>query len=289
MLEGFELWVPPIPEEYEDGMPIYEIIGTDAQIVQFPIRPDRKIHCFSGAMAYMSEGIQMEARLGGVGKTFGRIAGGGSIFEITYTNNSGNDGYIAMTPDYPGVIVPIDMKVSRKIIALRDSYLCGAAGLGEGFSMISAGFNPANSVGAFCCSGFDFIVQTLEDGHWVFLMAMGTVIKKTLKSGESILVDGDSLLCFEPTITVDIRKVGSFATMCCSREGLFNTELTGPGTIWMQSLGIDKVSAIGQSPRFRFSIEVIIILLNSKQAREANCYFLLSSQFRCVSSSPQQL
>jgi len=244
MLPGFEQWVPPVPEEYNDGMPIYEILGTDAQIVQFPIRPDRKIHCFAGAMAYMSDGITMEAQFGGLGRTIGRLAGGGSIFEVIYTNTSGRDGYVAMTPDYPGVIVPIDLRVSRKIIALRDSYLCGASGLGEEFPTISAGFNPARSVGSFCCSGFDFIVQTIEDGHWAFLMAMGTVVKKTLQAGESILVDGNSLLCFEPTVTIDIRAVGSLAAMCCASEGLFNTELFGPGTIWMQSLSIDKVITI---------------------------------------------
>lgn len=244
MLEGFELWVPPIPDEYDDGMPIFEVIGTDAQIVQFPVRPNRKIHCFSGAMAYMSDGIDMEAKLGGFGRTLGRIVGGGSLFEITYTNNSGVDGYISMTPDYPGVIVPIDMKVAKKIIAVRDSYLCGSVGLGSDLPEISAGFNPANSVGGFCCSGFDFIVQTLEKGHWVFLMAMGTVIKKTLNNGESILVDGDSLLCFEETVTIDIRAVGNLASICCACEGIFNTQLTGPGTIWMQSLSIDKVSLL---------------------------------------------
>jgi uncharacterized protein (AIM24 family) len=232
-----------VPEEYNDGMPIYEIIGTDAQIVQFPVRPDRQIHCFAGAMAYMSDGITMETKFGGLGRTFGRIAGGGSIFEIIYTNNSGRDGYIAMTPDYPGVIVPINMRECQKIVAVRDSYLCGASGLRENFPNISAGFNPASSVMSFCCSGFDLIVQTLEEGHWAFLMAMGTVIKKTLQAGESILVDGDSLLCFEPTVTVDIRRVGSIAAMCCSREGLFNTILTGPGKVWMQSMSIDKVSS----------------------------------------------
>jgi len=195
----------------------------------------------------MSDGITMEARLGGLGRTFGRLAGGGSIFEVIYTNTSGREGYIAMTPDYPGVIVPIDLRISQRIIALRDSYLCGTnggfGGDGDPFPTISAGFNPAQSVGAFFCSGFDFIVQTIENGRWAFLMAMGTVVKKTLLPGESILVDGDSLLCFEPTITVDIRRVGNFAAMCCGGEGLFNTELTGPGTIWMQSLSIDKVKS----------------------------------------------
>lgn len=241
LLEGFELWVPPVPEEYDDGMPVYEIIGTDAQVVQFPVRPNRKIHCFSGAMAYMSDGMTMEVKLGGFGRTFGRLAGGGSLFEVVYTNQSDAEGYIGMTPDYPGVIVPINMKKVQKIVALRDSYLCGTYGLGNGTN-IGAGFNPANSVGSFFCSGFDFIVQTLELGDWAFLMAMGTVVKKTLAAGESILVDGNSILCFEATVTVDIRTVGNLAAICCGGEGIFNTEFTGPGTIWLQSLSIDKVS-----------------------------------------------
>lgn len=241
MLEGFELWFPPKPELYDDGMPIYEIIGTDAQIVQFPLRAGRQITCFSGAMAYMSDGMTMEVKLGGLKKTFGRLAGGGSLFEITYANTTGTDGYIGMTGDYPGVIVPINMSSSGKIMALRDSFLCSTAGIGGQTTDVSAGFNPAQSVAAKCCSGFDFIVQSVERGEWAFIMATGTVLKRTLAPGEKILVDGDSILCFESSVTIDIRSVGGWAAMCCAGEGLFNTEMTGPGTIWLQSLSIDKM------------------------------------------------
>jgi hypothetical protein len=58
-------------------------------------------------------------------------------------------------------------------------------------------------------------------------MAMGTVIKKTLADGETILVDGNSILCFESSVTVDVRPVGGIAAICCGGEGIFNTELTG--------------------------------------------------------------
>lgn len=71
------------------------------------------------------------------------------------------------------------------------------------------------------------IVQTVENGEWAFLMAMGTVIKKTLADGEQLLVDGNSILCFESSVTVDIRAVGGIAAICCGGEGIFNTELTG--------------------------------------------------------------
>jgi uncharacterized protein (AIM24 family) len=156
MLEGFELWVPPtVPDYDEDGMPFYEIIGTDAQIVQFPVRAGRKVMCFSGAMAYMSEGMDMECKLAGFGKTFGRLAGGGSLFQLTYTNKSAKDGYIGMTPDYPGVIVPINMSVTGKVVALRDSFLCATVGLGNSMTDVGAGFNPASNALSFCCSGMD--------------------------------------------------------------------------------------------------------------------------------------
>lgn len=245
MLEGFQLWVPPTPPEYgEDGMPYYEILGTDAQIVQFPVRAGRKIMCFSGAMAYMSDGMTMDTKLAGFGKTFGRLAGGGSLFQITYTNDTAEDGYIGMTPDYPGVIVPINMSVTGKVVALRDSFLCATVGIGDEMTDVGAGFNPASSTMSFLCSGMDFIVQTVENGEWAFLMAMGTVISKKLADGEQIVVDGNSILCFESSVTVDVRTVGGIAAMCCAGEGLFQTEFTGPGTIYLQSLSIDKLRAL---------------------------------------------
>jgi uncharacterized protein (AIM24 family) len=180
ILHGFELWVPPKPNKYTDGLPIYEIQGTDAQIVLFPLRAGRKIMCFSGAMCYMSDGMKLELKTAGFGKTFGRLVGGGSLFELTYSNETDKDGYIAMTPDYPGVMVPINMSDCKfgKIVALRDSFLCSTFGLGDTTTDVSAGVNPAQSAAGFCCSGVDFIVQTIEHGDWVFLMAMGTVIQK---------------------------------------------------------------------------------------------------------------
>jgi uncharacterized protein (AIM24 family) len=87
----------------------------------------------------------------------------------------------------------------------------------------------------------DLIVQTVENGEWAFLMAMGTVVKKILRSGESILVDGDSILAFESSVTVDVRAVGNIAAICCGGDGIFNTELSGPGTIYLQSMSIDKL------------------------------------------------
>eukprot|EP00545_Synedropsis_sp_CCMP1620_P008115 CAMPEP_0119027964 /NCGR_PEP_ID=MMETSP1176-20130426/38051_1 /TAXON_ID=265551 /ORGANISM="Synedropsis recta cf, Strain CCMP1620" /LENGTH=215 /DNA_ID=CAMNT_0006983997 /DNA_START=249 /DNA_END=896 /DNA_ORIENTATION=- len=193
-------------------------------------------------MAYMSNEVKLAVKLAGFGKTFGRLAGGGSLFQLTYTNEGNQDGYVAMTPDYPGVIVPIDFSSSGKIMALRDSFLCSTLSPSGAETDIGAGFNPAQSVGGVCCSGFDLIVQTIQGpGTVAFIMAMGTVVTKTLGAGESMLVDGDAILCFESSVTIDVEWVGNFMAICCSGEGLFNTKMTGPGKVWLQSMGIDKM------------------------------------------------
>jgi uncharacterized protein (AIM24 family) len=127
----------------------------------------------------------MKVQLAGIMKAFGRLAGGGSLFQVIYTNETEQDGYIAMTPDYPGVIVPINMQScpSGKIVAMRDSFLCSTVGLGDVMTDVGAGFNPASSVGGFCCNGVDFIVQTVSNGEWAFLMvrnSLSTASRETI-------------------------------------------------------------------------------------------------------------
>lgn len=246
---GFELWVPPVATKFEDGLPYYEIIGFDAQFVQFPLRAGRSVTCFAGAMAYMSPEVEMSVKLAGLGQTFGRLAGGGSLFQTTYTHKGDNDdGYISMTPDYPGVIVPVNMRQYPDLVALRDSYLCSIIAEDNNETKVGADVFKPDSVLAFCCAGFDFIVQTVQGGEWAFLVAMGTVITKTLEDGERIVVDSKSILCFEKNVDVDVKQVGGLAAMCCAGSGLFHTELTGPGKVWLQSMSIDKLRALFPPP-----------------------------------------
>lgn len=64
---------------------------------------------------------------------------------------------------------------------------------------------------------------------------------KTLQDGEKILIDTDSILCFESSVTLDVQFIGSGIACCFSGEGIFNTAMSGPGKVWLQSLGIDKM------------------------------------------------
>ena len=243
-LPGLELWVPPKAPMTDKDLPAYEIIGSDGQIVQIPIAPGEAVTCDKGSMCYSSDRVKMEAKFLGFMKTLGRIAGGGNLFSVTYTNEGDELGYVAMTPTVPGLVVPIDMTEYPEILASRDSYLC-SFGTGED-TVVSATFNPASSAAACLCGGEGIIMQNIIGGTTSFLVAMGTVIIKTLEAGEEIIVDTDAILAFTRGVEFDVRLAANCCSlnMCCGGEGVFNTVLTGPGKVWLESMSISRLRAL---------------------------------------------
>ena len=115
-------------------------------------------------------------------------------------------------------------------------------------TQLSVDFNGAKSMAGMCCGGVSFIVQTLTGGSWSFLCAMGTVISRELQPGEEIIVDTNSILAFTDQVSIDVRAVGGCGAMCCAGEGAFNTVLTGPGKIFLQSMPIEKLRALFPKP-----------------------------------------
>mmetsp|Transcript_11925 Transcript_11925/g.24386 ORF Transcript_11925/g.24386 Transcript_11925/m.24386 type:complete len:265 (+) Transcript_11925:57-851(+) len=242
---GFELWVPPSAPD-NDGLPRFEIIGTTCQIVQFPLNPGQAITSEPGAMCYMNNGCRLQIKTGGLMSMLGSAFGGESPWKCIYTNNTQGPGYVAMTTDIPGVIVPIDMSsIDGTLRCKRGAWVCST---GDQETQVLAGFNPAKSMAGQCCGGLSFILQELQGGEWSFLSAMGTVITRELSAGEEIIVDTNSILAMTGNIEVDVRQVGDCGAMCCAGEGAFNTVLTGPGKVWLQSMPIEKLRALFPTP-----------------------------------------
>ena len=74
-----------------------------------------------------------------------------------------------------------------------------------------------------------------------FLSAAGTVVSRQLQAGEAIQVDSDVIVGFEQSVQFDVKKTGDIVTVCCGGEGCFNTVLTGPGHVYLQSISVDKL------------------------------------------------
>ena len=91
-----------------------------------------------------------------------------------------------------------------------------------------------------CCGGQGLIRQVIKGDGMAFIGAMGVITHKTLAPGETLLVDTNSLVSWEDSVEFDVRTTGGCCTCCCAGEGLFNTKLTGPGEVFLQSYSHGK-------------------------------------------------
>ena len=195
----------------------------------------------------MSDGLKMDVKMSGKGMMgmMGAAVSGESPWQQIYHNRTNAPGYVACTSDIPGVLVPINMQRVGTLKCKLGAWVC-SVGMQE--TQINVGFNGGTGLGGMFCSGMSLIIQTLSGGSWSFLCAMGTVISRELMQGEEIIVDSNSILCYTDGVQMDVRAVGGCGAMVCAGEGAFNTVLTGPGKIWLQSMPIEKLRALFPKP-----------------------------------------
>ncbi len=61
----------------------------------------------------------------------------------------------------------------------------------------------------------------------------------------------------EDSVEFDVRTTGGCCTCCCAGEGLFNTKLTGPGEVFLQSYSHGPCgNQISGAPRDIVPVEV---------------------------------
>lgn len=227
----------------------YEIHGEEMQFVEITLDPGEACVAEAGSFMYMDPGIEMETIFGdgsakdqgsgfmgallGAGK---RLLTGESLFMTLFGNGANSRQIAAFAAPYPGRIVPIDLKQHGTILCQKDAFLCAAKGISVGIA-----FNKRLGAGFF--GGEGFILQKLEGDGLAFAHAGGTVVKRELKHGETIRLDTGCLVAFDESVTYDIQTVKGIKTALFGGEGLFYAALTGPGTIWMQSLPFSRLAS----------------------------------------------
>jgi len=226
----------------------YKLIGDDLQAVIITLDPGEMVIAEAGAMMYMSPGIRMETVFGDpsarqqqgfLGKvmTAGkRLVTGESLFITTFTNGSGTREKIGFAAPYPGKILPMDLKkLGGELICQKDAFLCAARGV-----QIGIAFQKKLGVGLF--GGEGFIMQRLTGDGLALVHAGGTLMQRTLQSGEMLKVDTGCIVALTPNINYDIQFVGGIKNTLFGGEGLFFATLTGPGQIWLQSLPFSRMA-----------------------------------------------
>jgi uncharacterized protein (TIGR00266 family) len=228
----------------------FEIIGQEMQIAEIELDPNESVVAEAGAMMYMGSSIQMETIFGDgsdknqtggfMGKIMGagkRILTGESLFMTMYTNYGLSKERVAFAAPYPGKIIPLDLRnFNNKIICQKDSFLCAAKG-------VSVGIEITKKIGAGFFGGEGFILQKLEGDGLAFVHAGGTIIKRDLSAGEMFRVDTGCVVAFTRNVDYNIELVKGVKSAIFGGEGLFLTTLTGPGTVWLQSIPFSRLAA----------------------------------------------
>ena len=226
----------------------YKIYGDDMQFVEIELDPNETVIAEAGGMMMMDSAIRMEtifgdANHGGGGfmdKLFSagkRVLTGESLFMTTFTNAGYGKQKVAFASPYPGKIIPMNLlELGGKLICQKDAFLCAAKGVSIGVD-----FRRKLSVGFF--GGEGFILQKLEGDGLAFIHAGGTIIKKDLMPGQTLKVDTGCLVAMTRDVHYDIEFVGGVKNTLFGGEGLFFATLTGPGSVWVQSLPFSRLAS----------------------------------------------
>ena len=221
----------------------YQIKGESIQIVEVELDPRETVIAEAGAMLFMEDGIQFEAKMGdGSNPNQGlfdkllsvgsRVLTGESIFMTHFTNQGNRRAKVGFSAPYPGTVIPIDLSQcpSNQLIVQKDGFLCAALG-----TQISITFNKR--LGSGLVGGEGFILQKLQGDGKAFVHAGGTVIERTLNN-ETLRVDTGCVVAFESQIDFDVQSAGGLRSMIFGGEGIFLATLHGTGKVWLQSMPI---------------------------------------------------
>ncbi|WP_418454117.1 TIGR00266 family protein [Allofournierella sp.] len=213
----------------------YEIQGDTLPVVICSLEQGEAMITERGSMAWMSPNMKMDTTSGGgLGKAFGRMLSGDSIFQNTYTAQNG-PGLIAFASSFPGSIQAFTVARGQEYILQKKAFLAAETGV-----ELSVHFQKKAGAGLF--GGEGFILQRVAGQGVVFAEFDGHVVEYELAAGQQMVIDSGYLAAMSASCQIDIQAVPGLKNMMLGGEGLFNTVLTGPGHIWLQTMPISSVA-----------------------------------------------
>ncbi len=208
----------------------YKITGEPMPVVICDLSAGESMITEKGSMVWMNPNMEMQTSAGGIGKAFGRMFSGESMFQNIYTAQGG-PGMIAFASSFPGAIRAVEITPDRPVIAQKSAFLAAEEGV-----ELSVFFQK--KVGAGFFGGEGFIMQKLSGHGMVFLEIDGSAVEYDLGPGQQMIVDTGNLAMIDATCSIDIKSVKGVKNALFGGEGLFNTVVTGPGHIVLQTMPI---------------------------------------------------
>ena len=215
----------------------YQIAGEPLPVVTCQLAAGETMITERGSMSWMTPNMRMETTTnGGLDKAFGRLLAGEALFQNRYTAQGG-PGLIAFASSFPGSIRAFEIGPGKELVVQKSGFLAAEAGV-----ELSVFFQKKLGSGFF--GGEGFIMQKLSGQGIAFAEFDGHVVEYELAAGQSLVVDTGYIAAMDATCSMDIVTVPGVKNAFFGGEGLFNTVVSGPGHIWLQTMPISSVAAV---------------------------------------------
>ena len=213
----------------------YQIVGEPLPVVICDLENGEAMLTERGSMSWMSNNMKMETTSnGGIGKAFGRMFSGESIFQNRYTA-MGGPGQIAFASSFPGSIRAIQITPDHPFIVQKSGFLASEPGV-----ELSVHFRKKLGAGLF--GGEGFIMQKLSGNGMAFIEIDGYACEYDLAPGQQMIIDTGHLAGMDASCQMDIVTVPGVKNVLFGGEGLFNTVVTGPGRILLQTMPVSSLA-----------------------------------------------
>ncbi len=205
----------------------YNIEGGMFPILEVSLSAGESIITQNGGMVWMSPNLKMETKSGGVGKAFSKMFSGEKMFQNIYTAEGG-PGFITIASSFAGTILAFDIMPSQPLIVQKTGFLASSLGV-----ELSIFLNKNFGTGFF--GGEGFIMQKISGSGQAFIEIDGYCKEYVLAKGQQIIVDTGNVAALEASCTMEVQRIKGAKNVLLGGEGLFNTVITGPGKVYLQS------------------------------------------------------
>ena len=207
----------------------YEIRGGNFPVVICQLADGEAMRTEGGSMVWMTPNMEMRTEGGGLGGMFSKALAGERMFQNIYTAHGA--GMITFGSSFPGKIIPVELGPGKDWILQKKSFIAAEMGV-----ELTMHFNKKIGAGLF--GGEGFIMQRVSGNGIAFAEIDGELVEYQLGPGQQMIVDTGFVAGFESSVAIDIQQVKGVKNVLLGGEGLFNTVLTGPGRIWLQTMPI---------------------------------------------------
>lgn len=215
----------------------YKIEGETLPVVICELRNGEGMITERGSMSWMSPNVKMETTSnGGIGKALGRMFAGEALFQNRYTAEGG-DGMIAFASSFPGSILPLEITPDKPVIVQKSAFLAAERNI-----ELSVHFQKKLGAGFF--GGEGFIMQKISGTGTAFIEIDGHAVEYQLAPGQQMVVDTGYLAMMDASCSMEIVTIKGAKNMIFGGEGFFNTVITGPGRIILQTMPVSSVARV---------------------------------------------